>query len=379
MNADPSFVQSFRGNVKSIPTSVNLERLSSESPLEYYRACRSILTGARSGKTPELEKALALALRHPFAKSYQPVIACLAMLSRILGKSRIPIEAPRAGIGDISGAWMRDRLLPMPIANELASLWEEVAAHDQDDELLQKANSARAWIESLGRLAGWLFSPEDVFDENELEEFLRGRASESFGLDRDLGILAFAAPQMESCLTLSGWNTGLGAMRYKDVEIRALGPQRFPLSESDGFGIAQYQAHQAIIEMGSIEGWTRCYAERDIWLHVKAGLRENSLDFETKWVGISPAGGALAFVFYVAAKQCTLEDGSKFLPQNLHRYQGLSQKIIFNESLQISCSEPLRMQVIPLSGSGCFWNTTFLIAFEFTSSQNEASYSFRFL
>ncbi len=395
MNPSPALPELLvRGKrTQSIASSVDFERLSIESPLEHYRFCRSLLNQARhSNNSSDFLHAFEAALRCPCAKRYQPSMAALAVLSRILGKSVEPLSAQlfssKAPMGDKEEIDQNYRLLPIPIARELSQLWEELGLLEKNDQLINLANDAKQWVERWGNNVDPLFYREMEFDKtNDL--IPKATLENSFGTDDFLGIARLSTPSTHAAFTLSGWNTGLGVLKFGEVEIPALGPQGFPLSESGGFGLAQIGAHQPVIatnsEQLSLSGWSRCFHDKEIWLSVNAMANAQTVCVDVRFVGIKScsmsdlsAKAPLAMVFYVRASTCTLEDGSLLHPKGLQRFQGNGQKIIFDHHLQLECSKILKLQIIPLAGSGCFWNATFLVAFEFNPSQEQAAFTFRF-
>jgi len=392
MNPSPVFPELLvRGNrTQSISSSVDFERLSIESPLEHYRFCRSLLDQARhSINSSDFLHAYEAALRCPSAKRYQPSMAALAVLSHVLGKSLEPLNAQlfpsKAPMGDKEEIDQNYRLLPIPIARELSHLWEELGLLEKNEQLIDLGNDAKQWVERWGNNVDPLFYREMDFVETKdpiSKETLDGT-------DDFLGITRLSTPATHAAFTLSGWNTGLGVLKFGEVEIPAFGPQGFPLSESGGFGLAQIGAHQPVIatnsEQLSLSGWSRCFHDKEIWLSLNAMANAQTVCVDIRFVGIKSCSMSdlsakvpLAMVFYVRASTCTLEDGSVLHPKGLQRYQGNGQKIIFDQNLQLECSKILKLQIIPLAGSGCFWNATFLVAFEFNPSQDQAAFTFRF-
>jgi hypothetical protein len=166
-----------------------------------------------------------------------------------------------------------------------------------------------------------------------------------------------------------------------DVIVPSFGPQIFPLSQTAHFGISQAAAFNAKIEVDekhlSAAGWTCVHAAKEVWLHVNASAQADGIDLEVRWVGMAPAT-RLSFSFYVRAQTCLLESGQRLTPASLCRFEGQSQKLIFNDRVSLTASELHNLQVIPLAGSNCFWNSTFLLSFECNSYQNCSCYSFRF-
>ena len=287
-------------------------------------------------------------LRVPYAKSFQPSAALIALQNRSLSDQPpiVPDLFPSgAPIGE------RGMPLPIPIAKQLADLWAELGRREQDDQLIASAHQVRSWVENLGQRAMSLFTPEEFFIEEELPMTTGPFRDESLGItcaDR-------------ACFTSSGFNSGLGAIQMADVQFRAFGPQTKTLTDCSGFGIRGVQS----------SSWAQCFGQSDAWVSlVPTLISPQEICFEIKWVGIE----TLWLSFYVLAKSCSLEDGTEFFPRNLHRFQGRSQKILFDRSVSLESSESLELQVIPLAGTNCYWNSTFLTAFKFNSSVGGSSF-----
>lgn len=393
---NPSFVlpQSLvRGNrSQSVSSSADLERLSS-SPLEHYRFCRSLLYQAQDDAPfCEIIPAFEAALRSFFARTYQPSMAALCALAHILKKPidptpvhLFPSGAPR---GDCEGIDQNYRLLPLPIAREMSAFWEEIGSREKNEKLTALAGDARLWVNRWGKSADYLFYRESEFDEDEIEYEPKDlKLANRYGMDEFLGMASFSTSSMHAAFTLSGWNTGLGVLKFGETQVRAFGPQRFELSDPGGFGIAQIGAQQPKIDVDqdhlSLSGWTRCYKDKEIWLSLHAKADAQSVSVDVRFVGIAPsplseksAAAPYAMVFYIKASSCALENGTRLFPKGLHRYQGKGKKMIFDR-IELESSNILNFQIIPLAGSGCFWNATFLVAFEMNASQDSASFTFR--
>jgi|GEM_PF-2323094 len=385
-----------RGNPNQLLLPLDYERTMNRSPLEHYRFCRLLLNQARHAiALPAFANALEAAQRSPYAKRYQPSIAALYILAHILGKPAESIHpqlfASKAPMGDRDGFYRSYRLLPFPIARELCKLWEEIGSMDQDALILDLAKKAREWLQSHAPNANYLFYRESEFDENEFADDRENTQTHDgenpCGCDDCLGMASFSTSLYQAALTLSGWNTGMGAMNFGDIEICAFGPQAFPLSDSSGFGLAQVPAQQPSVDVDSkrlsLQGWSRCYKDQEIWLYLNASADCQGIGLDVRWMGLKPTlsenidTAPYAFAFYVKAARCVLEDGSVFNPKGLQRYQGLAQKLIFDQTMQIDCSQALHMQVIPLAGFDCFWNAAFLVAYEFNASHDQACFSVR--
>ncbi len=159
-------------------------------------------------------------------------------------------------------------------------------------------------------------------------------------------------------------------MRLGEVSIPTFGPQQLPLGDSNRFGIALDSPLDAEIvsnqEKSSLNGWTRCYGERDAWLHFATTITPNAISLSVKSIG----NEQLQMVFYVQAKKCVLGDGSQFFPGELRSYEGVQNTITFDQCAHFRCKEKSKIHLIPLSGDDCFWNANFLLSFDFIKTRS---------
>jgi hypothetical protein len=373
-------------------SSADLESLS-KGPLSHYRMCRKMLNHANhSALLPEVRRFWEAAAGYPYAYNYQPSTAALSLLARTLGISRdylfhtelFPSCAP---VGDQSNLYQEYRLLPVPIAAELIVLWEKQECEQPDSALAECIRRAREWLTRWGNCTDALFYREMEFSEEECP-FLESVPPASHGTEEDgfLGAVRLSASESYACFSLSGCNSGLGVFRIGDMSVRAFGPQQFPLSDSKGFGIWQIGS-SAEIERASdkviLKGWSRCYADPAIWLHLNACASSEQVELAIRWMGIEPClslempKNAFVIAFYVHAPTCTLEDGSVLQPNSLTQYQGHSTYLRLGKATRLECSGVTKTYVIPLAGFGCFWHATFLVAFSCGSAPGEARFLFR--
>ncbi len=262
-----------------------------------------------------------------------------------------------------------DSLLPIPIAEELASHWMELG-------FAEEGQRAGAWAAKFQGCARWLNYPEKSFLQEEVPFCPLQVASAA---DPFLGMLSRTSREMDAAITLTGCNSALGAMRFKEVMIPAFGPQAGTLSEPLGFGISQLYAHGAVIciEKGqsALEGWTRCHGCRESWLHLRAELYDNSLALHLRPV----SSKGLKIVFFIRAACCSLPSSNILLQsKTLKRHQGKIEPLLLNDSVILECPRPDgELQIIPLAGKDCFWNADFLVAFT-CSSTDRISFLFSF-
>ncbi len=327
-----------------------LERMRIRSPLEHYRFCRYLLS--QSDVLPEF---ILQALRYPYALIYQPSIAACALLSKRIGRTAPPVipklftsNAPFAMIEEEK---RDDCLLPISIAEELAHLWQELG-------LIEPAEKVGEWAGKFTGSARMLYICEETFFADEAE---CGR-KEGVAADSCLGILSSVSKEKDVAISLTGWNSALGAMRFGDVEVPAFGPQMAPLSDAGRFGISHHLAHGVFIctetNHSEIEGWTRCHGCKESWFHLKAQISRRACD-----LSLSRSSGPIRLSFFIRARRCDIEN-SFFEPGSLHRYQGKIKPLLFNGSLELDCDRPdQELQIIPLAGKDCFWNANFLISY----------------
>lgn len=351
------------------------------SPRSEYRVLRSawgrsVLNGEASPSTD--------------SKTFQP----LAALEALIGSKRpfIPAQLPSGAALPESGCgWKNGRIPHLPEACQLAFLWKLIGKEEE-------ANSLAAW------LMGWiqefpffsLWSRENEYDEAEaylsFSLFCRAIGEERLAAsflkkapgpvdpfflalaklgpklepirnlkdvwaDPYLGLGYFRSAEKSAAMTLCGFGTSLGVFRSKDVEIRAMGPQGFPLGNLESFGIDRQP------DGSFMTGWTRLAAAPEVWMHLQADLQEGK--FGLKFVGLKPEE-PIAFVFYVKAGSCAAE-GQVFKPKSLQRYTGAASSFVFRgkeSQLKIESGSSLKAQLIPLAGDGGFWGADFLLSFE---------------
>jgi hypothetical protein len=160
--------------------------------------------------------------------------------------------------------------------------------------------------------------------------------------------------RLKCCLTFSGSSTSLGAIITDGAEVRAFGPQIYPLSDPKGFGIRRIEEHG--------NRWATPAAAPAVWFEMRSHCKENQLALDLIFYGLEPSA-ALAFSFFVKAEAAQIGN-EKFKPKTLQRYQGASKPIRFGSGLVIESKIEGKMELIPLAGSGGYWDSEYLAAFE---------------
>ncbi len=196
---------------------------------------------------------------------------------------------------------------------------------------------------------------------------------------------------LKCCFTFWGSSTSLASLISDGAEIRAVGPQTYPLSAPKGFGIRPVREHG--------NRWASPVAAPAVWFEMRANckgkqiyraqegfvnfgsashsegrfckgaasqnshnLMERGISLDLTFFGLEPSA-ALAFSFYVKA-ECAQIGGEKLKPKTLQRYQGVSKPVRFGSGLTIESKTEGKMELIPLAGGGGYWDCEYLAAFE---------------
>ena len=154
----------------------------------------------------------------------------------------------------------------------------------------------------------------------------------------------------------------LGAFRGGAVEVTAFGPQMHSLNDAKLFGALAID-----------QTWSAVFAKREIWCKMEADASR----IGARFFGVG-AQDKLYFVFYMRAEDAKVGE-EMYAPRSLKRYSGMSNKVVFQRKgtcLSIESQGPTSMELIPLAGEGCFWNSDFLLAFEISPHDGKAVYTF---
>ena len=149
------------------------------------------------------------------------------------------------------------------------------------------------------------------------------------------------------------------AIRVKNIEVRAFGPQNASLK----FGI----------QGKGMDGWVQTFANPEIWLSMQHECIEDQLQLKLNLVGLRPEE-PLSIAFYVKANQCEVGD-QIYLPKSLERFKNQAEKVSFENQLQIETAGPHKLEVIPLAGEGCYWDSGFLVLFEISPFVSGATFT----
>lgn len=211
--------------------------------------------------------------------------------------------------------------------------------------------------------------------------------------DPSTALVGYRSSTQHVVCTLHGMQTGLGELRFDDVEIVNYGPQYLPLGECDGFGIegnalSDHGMRRSMIEWRRgtfiLKGCTRLVDQptssslggcnfRGIWLEVVQEFKKPHFYLKTSFLGLDGWDG-VAFSFFVKASRCKIQSQTLH-PRTLDRYQGEEQTILLEGKEGSVELHPLgfkgTMQIIPLAGGNNFWGADFLIAYLMTPDQRQ--------
>lgn len=189
----------------------------------------------------------------------------------------------------------------------------------------------------------------------------------------------------------SGSRTGLGYVRKGDVKILSYGPQAFPLAECQEFGIeapasakhARMQVDEFFINMSNV---VKIPLEPPINDHPSTfGMLPPPFDYaqihqeyanDILEISFTPhkwkESRDIAFVFYVKAFNCLLEDGTLIKRKSLDRFEGPSQSLALQAAQSTLTLIPgqgvQQIKIIPLSGEDVYWGADYLISFKLPNS-----------
>lgn len=197
------------------------------------------------------------------------------------------------------------------------------------------------------------------------------------------GVVSMKDSSRHIAISNQGINTAIGSIKYKEIQIPAFGPQYFPLSNANGFGIFHQGGpiQDFVKQKGNGEStitlWSRVFDDgkpSSTWIGFQGNLTQEGLD-----IALLLRGGQtkkMAFSFFIKADQCKADDQKEIRPKSLDRYVGEAKKITcscMSSKLSFETPEKSFVNIIPLAGKGFFWDADFLIAFELNSPMRKIS------
>jgi hypothetical protein len=332
------------------------------TPLDHYRQARALFALG-------LKNELRLLFCHPLGKGFQPTEA----LMRLSGfPTRAIIRQNASGLAPISDfprlaegcqlalLWailgekqaaekLAAILLPL-LTTRLLTIWSIESEYNE----LETRRSAALLLRALGREKEAIDllpnAPcQDPFFTYLMQQNVQIGAVEPLFSDPDYGYQFHQSRQAVFASTLSGKNNGAGLCRIGSLQIPAFGPQGAPLSDAAQFGI----------ERGE-NGWFCTKANKETWCHLQATCSDKSIQLDWQTIG-SNQDKPIALSFYIIADVCRIE-GRTFKPKSLQRFSGLIKRAEFGPH-SIETDHPVKAELIPLAGEGCFWGASFLLAF----------------
>lgn len=341
------------------------------SPRDHYRRLRTQWALSRQKTLPRA--IFSSLLDHPFAKQFEPSKAIVRLLlgekKELLDESLMALLDSRLMLSEMSQLaflWILhgDREPAQHLIERLfvllqhPTLWTLEALYDPEESQ-----------SSIALLSSYLGFPEKSMALCTADPFFLALKEEVSGLscsftpvkhlyDSTLGLWV----NPTSSVSLSGYGTSLATFRSQEVEICAFGPQFYPLTNIDLFGVEGIHQAQGIDDL-HICGWTCCFGQKDVWLQTAVCLENSLWKIDLRWAGLSSMKKTY-IVFYVKAKSAHIEN-QVFFSKSLQRYKASAQSVYFNDrAFMISSSEPRFVELVPLAGERCFWGADFLLAFE---------------
>ncbi|MCE2983277.1 MAG: hypothetical protein LW832_06895 [Parachlamydia sp.] len=214
--------------------------------------------------------------------------------------------------------------------------------------------------------------------------------------DPSASLVGFRSEKQNVICTLHGANTGLGALKWGNLEVVNFGPQYLPLDNCKGFGIEGNYLSDKGLRKSTIElkkrgfylkGCVRVVDEPDnnlfqgkfrgIWMDVSQELKNPNFSLQASFLGLD-GWEQTAFCFYVKALRCRIGTLKTLLHGNLDSYQGYSHPIyIESDECSLLFSIPAfegTVQIIPLGDGAKFWGANFLIAYLLHPTQRHYSW-----
>lgn len=174
--------------------------------------------------------------------------------------------------------------------------------------------------------------------------------------------LVHFSEKVQGAFVNQGEYVPLGALKCGSIEIPALGPHLHPLNDSAMFGTHCTES-----------AWSAVSAQKEIWFDFQC----SDTGFASRFMGVTP-GISLFFVFYVKAQLAFIGE-DLFTPRSLQRYHHHAQKVTFysdQDRLSIENKIATKMQLIPLAGEGCFWDSDYLLAYEIPTHDSRVCIEF---
>lgn len=263
------------------------------------------------------------------------------------------------------------------------------AALSGDNPFKTLAQASNEALHALIKKTGEKLDPLYVLVERYLNEYpiLQDSPTDlpEYIYDPSTAMVGYRSKEQHVLCTLHGEHTGLGSIRYGDVEIVNYGPQYLPLGDCAGFGIegnalSDQGIRRSMVEWrrGSfiLKGCARMVDHpsdssaimgnfRGIWLEVTQEFRKPHFHLQASFLGLD-GWDSVAFSFFVKGLRCNMP-GKILKPRTLDRYEGEKQTILLEGETSSLEIRPLSfegtMLVIPLAGDDSFWGADFLIAY----------------
>ncbi|MBS0616008.1 MAG: hypothetical protein JSR58_05600 [Verrucomicrobia bacterium] len=178
-----------------------------------------------------------------------------------------------------------------------------------------------------------------------------------------VGMMSFRARNWCGVFSLSGHQSGMGAIHHGDVAIAALGPQRAPFDDLSTFGIARRapfkeMAWEKSATGGLIQGWIQV---DEMWVQMAVAIGSEEIHIGVKGE-VKPL---TSMVFYVHAEAISVDDKLILKKRELAHYRGPTTKLTLmggKEKIFLTPLGPQTVEILPLCGGNYFFDSDFLIA-----------------
>lgn len=255
------------------------------------------------------------------------------------------------------GEFLAQEILPF---TSFPSMWSLESAFNAKDTI----SSISLLLKAFGKETSLPENADPYFFALE-KQLPHWKEKTNVSQDNSLGSIQTGS-SIQFAFSREGDGISLGAICASGIKIPAFGPHLLPLNDSKFFGMCRSDPDCR---------WASVSAKKEIWFEVISDIERKML--ETRFVGIKPTDSVF-FVFYVKADFARIGQ-EVYLPKSLRRFAGESKSICFEREgnrLTVTQVNPSKMELIPLAGGGCFWDSDFLLGFEIPIHDGRGAFQF---
>ena len=304
-------------------------------------------------------------------------LAYQALLELLLGIDSKDFEAPVTPAGaPLVGA--EKGYCHYKTGLELAHLWQWIGHLKKDPKLQIKGKRAETFL--LGLCDLWKKPFKGLWSDKTATPFLCPKHYPSIDLplemlpnaeDRALGLSTHHTKELSSVFTVTGKNTGLGAILKSDTGIVAFGPSLWP-NEAFGCDFASLNVDEKLPGLHvkrhgplyHFAGWTRIVADKqDLWCELSATI---GMHAQLKLQFLDTKSYQISILMAVKAKSLRIGDQLELLQASLKKYTGDAKTIALegdDSQMVLIPNEQGKMEIIPLAGDDAYWGADFLLIY----------------